>query len=280
MDPVQLRLNRVALLPDESIDLLRGALLISELYHPTLQVEPYLRHLESLALAADAAVPREAPLMERLAAFNRFLFVDQGFSGNLDDYYDPRNSFLDQVLDRRLGIPISLSVVYLEIARQIGIPAFGVGFPGHFLVRVGAGQSLVLLDPFAAGVSVDEDELDRRLIDVFGEEGLVSVRSHPGLLRVASKREIMVRLLSNLKGIFARQEQLEDVLVAVNAILTLIPDSAENLRERGLIYRQLGYASAALADLRRYVSISGNSEDIAALAPVMDELSAHGMRLH
>lgn len=280
MDPIQLRLNRVALLPDETIDLLHGALLVSELYHPGLDVEPYLRHLDALALDAESAVPREAPLMDRLAAFNRFLFVDQGFSGNREDYYDPRNSFIDQVLDRRLGIPISLSVVYLELARRIGIPAFGVGFPGHFLVRVGIGPSVVLLDPFASGVSVDEDELDRRLVDVFGEEGLVSVRSHPGLLRVASKREIMVRLLSNLKVIFARQEQLDEVLIAVNGILTLIPDSAENLRERGLIYRQIGYASAALADLRRYVSISGNAEDVAALGPVIDELSSHGMRLH
>jgi regulator of sirC expression with transglutaminase-like and TPR domain len=272
-------LNGLAPLPDDSIDLLRGALAVSQLYQPGLDVDRYRRHLESLATAAVSAVPHAASLAQRVAALNRFLFDREGFSGNMDDYYDPRNSFLDQVLDRRLGIPISLSILYLEIARRVGIPAFGVGFPGHFLVRVGEGTSAFLVDPFAAGESLDESELDRRLAEVFGE-GLVTVGEHPAVLRIASKREILVRILANLKGVFSRKSELENALVAMTGILTLIPDSAENLRDRGLIYRDLGYVTAAVADLRRYVSIAGNAEEIAALTPLIEELASQQVRLH
>lgn len=272
-------LNRLAWLPDESIDLLHGALLISELYHPDLDVDLYLRRLEGLAMSAISEIPRDASLVERLTALNRYLFDKEGFSGNMDDYYDPRNSFIDQVLDRRIGIPISLSLIYLEVARQVGIPAFGVGFPGHFLVRIGHGGSTLLIDPFSAGESLDEPELDRRLAEVFGDS-LVTVGSHPAFLRIAGKREILVRILANLKAVFMRQTELEYALTAVNGILTLIPDSAENLRDRGLIYRELGYAPAAAADLRRYLSITGNADEAAALAPLIDDLVAQQIRLH
>lgn len=275
----QRQLAELASLPDAAIDLPRGALLISALLQPGLDPELHLRRLESLSIAAVASVVRDAPLPERIRALNRFLFVEEGFSGNQEDFYDPRNSFLDQVLERRTGIPITLSLLYVEVARQVGIPAFGVGFPGHYLVRVGEGGATLVLDPFARGLSLGEEELDQRLADVYGE-GAPTIHANPALLRAATRRETLVRMLANLKAIYAREGDLPQALIAVNAILTLTPDSADDLRDRGLIYRELGYAPAALADLRRYGTLSDNGEEIAALAPILAELEAGSVRVH
>lgn len=275
----QRQLTELAGLPDAAIDLPRGALLISALLQPGLDPELHLRRLESLSIAAVASVARDAPLPERIRALNRFLFVEEGFSGNQEDFYDPRNSFLDQVLERRVGIPITLSLLYVEVARQVGIPAFGVGFPGHYLVRVGEGGATLVLDPFARGLSLGEEDLDQRLADLYGE-GALTIRANPALLRAATRRETLVRMLANLKAIYAREGDLQQALIAVNAILTLTPDSADDLRDRGLIYRELGYAPAALEDLRRYGSLSDNAEEIAALAPILAELEAGSMRVH
>lgn len=279
MSNPQRQFTELAALPDAAIDLPRGALLISALLQPGLDPELHLRRLESLSIAAVASVARDAPLPERVLALNRFLFVDEGFHGNRDDYYDPRNSFLDQVLERRRGIPISLSLLYLEVARQVGIRAFGVGFPGHFLVRVGEGGSTLVLDPFAGGMSLDEGELDRRLAEVYGT-GVLRVRANPAILRAATSREILVRLLANLKAIYTGKGDLQHALVAADAILTLTPDSADDLRDRGLMYRELGHIPAALADLRRFGALSDDGASIASLAPILAELEAGAVRIH
>lgn len=279
MQGPQRQLAELASLPDGAIDLPRGALLISALLQPGLDPELHLRRLESLSIAAVASVARDAPLPERIRSLNRFLFVQEGFSGNQDAFYDPRNSFLDQVLERRLGIPITLSLLYVEVARQVGIPAFGVGFPGHFLVRVGTGGATLVLDPFARGVSLGEEELDQRLADVYGE-GALTIRANPALLRAATHRETLVRILANLKAIYSREGDLQQALTVLSAILTLTPDAVEDLRDRGLIYRELGYAPAALDDLRRYATLSDNAEEIAALAPILAELDAGSVRVH
>ncbi len=279
MRNAQTQLAELALLPDAAIDLPRGALLISGLLQPDLDPELHLRRLESLSIAAVSSVPRDAFLTDRITALNRFVYDQEGFTGNLDDYYDPRNSFLDQVLERRTGISITLALVYVELARQVGIPAFGVGFPGHFLVRVGEGGTTLVLDPFAHGVSLGEEELDQRLVDVYGE-GAPTVRTNPAVLRAATRRETLVRMLANLKTIYARGGNLEQALIAVNGILTLTPDSADDLRDRGLLYRELGYAPAAAADLRRYTQVSDNGEEIAAIEPIIAELEAGSVRLH
>ena len=279
MESPRHQLADLARLPDAAIDLPRAALLVSALFQPDLDLGLHLRRLESLAIAAVASVPRGLDQSRRVHELNRFLFEQEGFGPNLEDYYDPRNSFLDQVLERRVGIPISLALVYVEVARQVGLPALGVGFPGHFLVRVGQGDSIGFLDPFGAGAALDEDELDLRLASIFGQ-GVRSVRTEPSLLRPSSQRAILVRLLSNLKGIFTRDGKLERVLTAVDAILVLAPDLPEALRDRGLVYSQLGHASAALADLRRYVELTDNGEEIAALMPVIDQLEAGSVRLH
>ncbi len=279
MDSTLADLAELAKRPDDLVDIGQGALLISALFQPGLDQRRNLRRLDDLAGLAAKRVPADAPTPQRISAFHRFLFVDKGFAGNEGDYEDPRNSFLDQVMERRLGIPIALSVLYFEIARRIALPAKGIGFPGHFIVKVGLGAEGRLVDPFAGGALLDTAELDRRLAALYGE-GALTVAANPTLLRPATHREILVRMLRNLKSVYLRREEMSQALTAVSAILTLAPDMPEDLRDRGLIYRELGYAPAALDDLRRFAQVSDDAEQIAALAPVIEELQGQGLRLH
>ena len=245
--------------PDDSIDLMSGALTVSGLFQDDLVPNETLRDLERLAEKASIPVAAETDLFDKVRALNRFMFEEQGFTGNQDDFYDPRNSFLDQVLSRRLGIPITLSVLYIEIARRLGLPAYGVGFPGHFLVRIGRGDTALMLDVYAGGVALPEDELDQRLADLYGQ-GTLSIRSHPALLRPATKREILVRMLRNLIGIYRDRGEHINQLSALTAALTLAPDLPGELRERGLLYRDLDYAPAALGDLVIVIVVSSKSQ--------------------
>ncbi len=279
MTPAHPQLESLASLTDEAIDLAAGALTISRLFQPWLPAERYLERLDDLAADAGRRVPDGAELLDRVAALNEFLFGEVGFAGNQADFYDPRNSFLDQVMERRLGIPISLALVYVEVASRLGLPAFGVGFPAHFLVRVGRGATALMLDVYAGGVSLAEEELDQRLAEVFGE-GVFTVRANPSLLRPATKREILVRMLRNLVGVYRHRGDSANRLEALSAALTLAPDMAEELRERGLLYRDLGYAPAALADLHRFSELSDNAEDIASVADILRDLESRPMRLH
>jgi len=279
MTNAQQAFAQLARQPDDGIDLAAAALTVSGLFQQDLAVDETLMALNQLASAASAQVLPRADLFDQVRALNQFLFEELGFTGNQEDFYDPRNSFLDQVLSRRLGIPITLSVLYIEIAARLGLPAYGVGFPGHFLVRIGRGDTALMLDTYAGGVALPESELDQRLADLYGQ-GTLSIRSHPALLRPATKREILVRMLRNLTGIYRDRGERVNRLAALTASLTLAPNLPDELRERGLLYRDLDYAPAALGDLRRFVEVSDDAEQIAAVTRIIDELGGEPMRLH
>jgi regulator of sirC expression with transglutaminase-like and TPR domain len=273
------RLAAAADRPDADIDLVRSALQISRLLGGELDEDGQVARLDDLARQAQSRVPQQGPLRERIAAFNRFFFDELGFRGNADDFHDPCNSFLDHVLERRLGIPISLSLIYTEMGQRIRLPAWGIGFPGHFLVKVGSGDDALILDAFAGGRLLSADDLDRRLRQVYGDKGL-TVRSNPRLLRAASRREILVRMLRNLKAIYLQRSQRHEALMVVSAILALVPDLPEDLRDRGLLYRELGHGGAALRDLRRFTEVAEDAEQIAAVVPLIRSLEEEPMRLH
>jgi len=279
MTNAQQAFAQVARQPDDDIDLAAAALAVSGLFQQSLATSETLASLERLATEANTRVGPQADLFDKVRALNHFLFEEVGFAGNQDDFYDPRNSFLDQVLSRRLGIPITLSMLYIEVAARLGLPAYGVGFPGHFLVRIGRGDTALMLDAYAGGVALPESELDQRLADLYGQ-GTLSIRSHPALLRPATKREILVRMLRNLTGIYRDRDEHVNRLAALTASLTLAPDLPDELRERGMLYRDLDYAPAALGDLRRFVEVSDDAEQIAAVTQVIDELGGQPMRLH
>ena len=163
MTTAQQQLAALADQPDDSIDLCAAALTVSRLFQRDTEPAAALAQFDLLAAAARARMPEATDVLRQVAALNAFLFDELGFAGNQDDFYDPRNSFLDQVLERRLGIPISLAVVYCELAARLGMPAYGVSFPAHILVRVGRCATALMLDVYAGGVALPEEELDRRL---------------------------------------------------------------------------------------------------------------------
>jgi regulator of sirC expression with transglutaminase-like and TPR domain len=244
------RFAALASRPDDEIDLGEGALLIAAETYPGLDVDGYLARLDALAQGARAAVEGACSGAERVERLNRFLFVEEGFEGNVDDYGDPRNSFLNEVLDRRTGIPITLSVVYIEVARRLGLPVRGVGFPGHFLAKY-EGEEQIVIDPFFGKV-LSEADCAERLREFVRDE----IEFDPSLLESASPREILARMLRNLKRRHVEEGDFESALSCCERILLLTPGAMRELRDRGLLYQQLECFRAALSDLERYVELA------------------------
>lgn len=230
----------------ERIPLAEATLWIAKAQYPELDVEEYLDRLEELAEIARDRLEAAPPdrVVER---FNTFLFDELGFAGNTEGYADPRNSYLNDVLDRRLGIPISLSLVYTEIGQRIGLPVVGIGFPGHFLVKW-AGAPDLLVDPFHRAI-ISREDCEDRLRSNFGP----GVRFDESMLAPAKPRELLARWLRNLKQNYLALGDLERALGAVDRILLVTPDDCAELRDRGLLYLRLECFAAALADLERFV---------------------------
>jgi regulator of sirC expression with transglutaminase-like and TPR domain len=188
---------------DDQINLFQAALLIAADEYPELNIEQYLTQMDTWADNIRHSLPENAHLEIRVQYLNDYLFGNLGFSGNTDDYYDPRNSYLNEVIDRRQGIPITLSVLYLELGRRLGLNLSGVSFPGHFLVKLPHGGGALVLDPFNGGMALNSQDLLARLQTMFE----VDVEDLTPFLSTASNKLILVRLLSNLKGIYHHQKK-------------------------------------------------------------------------
>ena len=269
---------------DDRIELARACLLIAEDAYPGLDVEGYVNEIARLALRLRTRLSRSAGAEEKVVELNQFLFEELGYSGNADHYYDPRNSYLNEVIDRRTGIPITLSVLYMELGRKIGLPLEGVSFPGHFLVRVRMRGGMLVLDPFAGGEPQSEDELRVRLERVIPRDaaGGIPVRDLPleQFLEPATKRQILARLLRNLKGIYRQAEMPERMLDVLNRALVVTPDSTSDLRDRGVVYQQLQCYRAALRDLTDYVAREPDAADSDEMRAKLIELSSLCARLN
>jgi regulator of sirC expression with transglutaminase-like and TPR domain len=269
---------------EAEIDLARACLLIAEDAYPGLDVEGYLGEIERLAMRLRGRFPAGAGNEERVASLNGFLFDELGFSGNTRDYYDPRNSYLNQVLERRTGIPITLSILYLEIGRRIGLAFEGVSFPGHFLVRLRLRGAMLVLDPFSGGDALAESELRARLARVIpeGATGGVPVDALPldTFLEAAGKRQILARLLRNLKGIYREAGQSQRQLEVLNRMLVVAPEAHGELRDRGYLYQNMECYRAALKDLQDYSALEPEAPDIDDVRARLLELSARCARLN
>ena len=269
---------------EAEIDLARACLLIATDAYPGLDVEGYLGEIERLAVRLRGRMPPGGGTQERVVALNRFLFDDLGYSGNADNYYDPRNSYLNEVLDRRTGIPITLSVLYLEIGWRVGLELEGVSFPGHFLVRLRVPGAMLVLDPFSGGEALAETDLRERLQRVIpeGAAGGVPVEALPldPFLEPAGKRQILARLLRNLKGIYREKDQPQRLLDVLSRMLVVSPEAHGELRERGLLYQRLECYRAALKDLQDYSALEPEAPDIEDVRVKLVELSAQCARLN
>jgi regulator of sirC expression with transglutaminase-like and TPR domain len=267
------RFAALAKSPDAQMDVALGALLVAAEAYPRLDIDASIAELDSLARAALPALRAVTTPMTRMQALLHFV-ADQGFRGNRDDYYDPRNSFLNEVLVRRTGIPITLALVCTEIARRIDLPVHGVSFPGHFLVKyVGADEAgrecEIVADPFS-GVTLSEDDVRERFKIAMG----AATRFDTRWLRVATPREILVRLLGNLKQIYVQRKEPEQALGCCDRILLLVPDAPLELRDRGLVYQQLECFGAALFDLERFLSLAPQDPSADAIRDTLVELRA------
>jgi regulator of sirC expression with transglutaminase-like and TPR domain len=262
------RFTAVVAQPEQDVELALAALLIAAEEYPQLLPEPYLRRLDLLAERVRDRLDDETAPPLVLQELSRVLFEEEGFRGNTEAYYDPRNSFLNDVLDRRLGIPLTLSILYLEVGWRLGLPLHGVNFPGHFLVRYDGEALKLLIDPFQGGSIRFEDEAQDLLDRVYG--GTVTLQ--PSYLRPADRKDIIVRLLANLKGIYLNTRDDRRALAATERILLVRPDAAEEVRDRGMLLARLGFADEALQELREYLTRAPAADDADRVKLLIREL--------
>lgn len=240
-------------LPEGGFGLAEAALILARDEYPELVPQDYLSRLGEYAdiLKSRVDIGPGAVRGEAVSAMNELLFDELGFTGNRVDYYNPRNSYLNEVMDRKLGIPITLAVLYLEVAHLAGMPLAGVAFPGHFLVKYRGSRGEITIDPFSRGAVLGEPELNRLLARAFGKEA-PRIRDAPQLLAACGKKQILLRMLRNLKSIYETQDDQDRMLRVLNRILQLVPDSPPELRDRAALLEKLECYHSALVDLDRF----------------------------
>ncbi len=249
---------------DEEIPLFKSALLIALDEYPDLDTQYYEDVCDNWRASIAPQVERATSPIVALQALNRFLFDELGFTGNNDDYYDPRNSYINDVFERRLGIPISLAVMQMEVARRLGMQLEGVAFPGHFLVRLPVQGGVMVLDPYQGGRSLDVDELRERAQPHVGTEELGD-QQLLRLLDPASHRAILTRMLRNLRSVYLERDDLERALRCADRLLIVDPSLAPEYRERARLYQSLGYSKGVVADLSQYLRMAPDADDSASV---------------
>ena len=251
------RFAKLAELPDEQIEVAPAALMMATIEDPHLDANEHISSLDSLADVARRRLSGERDPLYCINVLSEFLFDEMGFRGNREDYYDTRNSLLNAVLSRRLGIPITLSLIYIEVGKRLGMRLLGIGMPGHFLVRH-ANLTDMFVDPFHGGIILSVEECAQRLRQVTGAD----VRWSPGYLSPISNLEFIARMLRNIKAIYWRGQDYNRALRATNWLMALQPAATQERRDRGLLYAQTGRHALALNDLEEYISSSPSTHDV------------------
>jgi regulator of sirC expression with transglutaminase-like and TPR domain len=244
------------------INLPRTALrLAQEIAYPQLNTDYYLKRLDKLANAAWQAVPQAAPVLYRASALAEYLFHQSGFRGNEANYGDPRNSYLNEVLDRRLGIPLTLSLVFVAVARRLQLPAYGVGLPGHFIAAVREEQTVWFFDPFHGGERLSVGDCARLVRQTAGYEGPFD----EGWLAPAEPRDILARLLNNLRIVYVQREAWQEALAVLEHMWLVQPDRPQLLRDMGLIHFEMGDMWRATGYLEKYFKQAPGAVDAAVV---------------
>jgi regulator of sirC expression with transglutaminase-like and TPR domain len=259
--PARARFRALIRQPEPQINLAEAALCVAwedqGVGHPAIA----LRELDGLAEAARPAIraaePTEAPI-----ALSQFLFDEVGFHGNTWNYSDPANSFLDRVLEARAGLPITLTIVYLEVGWRLALPVSGLALPGHFLARYAGPGGDLFVDPFNRGRLWSRAECVTQIATFYGAAPAALVNR---VMEPPTRRAILARLLRNLKNLYSEREAHPEALAALDRILLLEPDQAHDVRDRGLLRARLGQLNGALEDLERYARIAPSAPDLAEI---------------
>ncbi|PSB02214.1 hypothetical protein C7B64_14310 [Merismopedia glauca CCAP 1448/3] len=255
--------------PEAEIDVAKAALYIAQEEFPSLDVDRYLIQLDIWAAEVGKTLLPESYPLKTIKHINKYLYDELGYRGNQADYYDPRNSFLNQVIDRRTGIPITLAVVYLEIARRVNFPMVGIGMPGHFLIRPEFEDVGIFVDVFHQGEILFEQDCLELLRKMY-QQPLPSLP--PEFLAPVTSKQLLARMLTNLKVIYIQRNDLTKALGSVERILLLFPDALGELRDRGIIHTQLGNFSAATLDLETYLEQVPYGTDTAKIRQLLAEI--------
>ena len=237
-------------LPEEQINLDKAALYLAKEEYPELDVEEYLNVLDVMAAEIKERLPKENYPLRIIKSINNYLYQDLGFRGNTRDYYDPRNSFLNQVIERRTGIPITLALFYLEIAKRINFPMVGIGMPGHFLIKPDFEDADIYVDAFNEGEILFPQDCAERLAQIYGQP----VAMRPEFLEAVGPKKLLTRMLTNLKVIYINRAEELKALAVIERILLLFPEAVVERRDRGVLYYQLGRWTEARQDLESYLT--------------------------
>ncbi|HZO88516.1 MAG TPA: transglutaminase-like domain-containing protein [Chthonomonadaceae bacterium] len=244
---------------EAALDLGRAALAIAAAHYVDFDMAGYLARLDALAKEARQRIGRTRRPLRVVSALNAFLFDELGFHGNREDYYNPANSFLNEVLDRRTGLPITLSVLYLALAHRLRLPLYGVGMPLHFIVKYIAPGQEIFIDPFYGGEMLTPEDCRARIEQIAGQP----IVFDPACLNATPKRRILYRLLNNLKQIYLRREEPGRAGRVVEQMLIVAPDSHADVRDRGLLFLQENALSRGVEWLTRYLERAPEAPDAA-----------------
>jgi len=262
--------------PEDQIDLGRATLAIATQEYPDLKIEDCLSQLDALGQAVELRIGEDRNPYRVIAALNTVLFKEHGFQGNRAEYYDPKNSFLNDVITRKKGIPISLSVIYMEVARRVGLSLGGVGFPGHFLVKYHDAEIEILIDVFNEGEIRAREDLDQMLQQLY--RGQVSYQ--PGFVAPLSRRDILRRMLNNLKWIYLEKGDPLKTLSVLDQLVILDPGSASEIRDRGLLYITLECYAQALEDLESYLRLAPGADDAPRIKAQIESVRQRSVQIH
>ncbi|AFY69413.1 hypothetical protein Pse7367_1116 [Thalassoporum mexicanum PCC 7367] len=271
LSPARQKFLQIARLPDRQLEfnhLLEATLAIAWEEYPRIDLEHYRQQLVQMSAELEPRLAGVTYPLKIIKIINQYLCQEQGFKGNQQDYYDPRNSFITDVIDRRKGIPITLSLVYMAIGEQVGFPLEGVSLPGHFIIRPQRDDVAVFLDPFNCGEIMFPEDCAAKLEEVYGQA--IALRSE--YLEPVGIRRILERILMNLKLIYLRRNEPAKALAAIEKILMLLPDAPVQLRDRGLLYYQMERYIEAKIDLETYLAHAPDAPDAGIVSRLIAEM--------
>ena len=263
---------------DESIPLFEAALSIAQDIDPQLDLGATQLEVDTMAARLSKRLPSDASHVQKLRMLNHFFYQELGFAGNVNNYYDPDNSYLHCVLNSRRGIPISLALLYMELAHQVGLDVKGISFPGHFLMKLSVQSGEIVLDP-VNGASLSREDLEERLEPYFSQN---AERDAPlsAYLQEAEPREILVRMLRNLKSLYFERAEWELALGVQQRLVILLPEDVAERRDRGMAYANLECPQAALKDLEEYLDRRPHAQDAGMLRQMLPALREAAGRLN